>query len=495
MPITYDDVSYFNDSLRRLHELYSHGTREFLLSFVNNPMHSPYSTILACMSFAVFGINDWAPYASNLIIVLVVLFFIDFILDKTPWHWRLLCIIFTLTLPLMGYSVHEFRPDLAAGAMTGIGITLLLVPSLFPTLGRFQSVIAGVAFGLAFASKITLLPLTFIFMLAALLLASLRDMILKKEDVSIRQVITAWARCLVPALLVFLPFFAISWEHHVRYMYAVVFSAESAIWQVRGGLLKHVLYYLFGTAGKECLGQHFFILSFIIVGGLVIAHIKGKRDDFISMGLLVSGLVITYVIPTAFKIKSPFFGNTFYYTFLFTSIVSIKIVLGSLESRAARISQGVLISLTILGMVFFQFPGQTIARMSPEYKKSLVRIDQEIFTDILQLGFTQESRIFYTFAGFLDGYTLNYRLMKNGYFGQTILDLHKSDSLEAYSEFFDNVDFVVAGEFGTDYMHSWLPSGKVADSTLKLLKERKDFSQVKHYRTPNGKSYYLFKRI
>jgi hypothetical protein len=395
----------------------------------------------------------------------------------------------------MGYSVHEFRPDLAAGAMTGIGITLLLVPSLFPTLRRFQSVVAGVAFGVASVSKITLFPLTFIFMLAALLLASLRDMILKKENLGKLQVIAAWGRCLVPALVVFLSFFAISWEHHVRYMDSVVFGAEKTIWQMQGGLLKHVLYYLFGGGGKECLGQHVFILTFIIVGGLVIAYIKGKRNDFISLGLLVSGLVITYVIPTAFKIKSPFFGNTFYYTLLFTSIVSIKIVLGSLESKAAKISQGVLISLTILGMVFFQFPGRAIARMSPDYKKSLIRIDQTIFADILQQGFTQESRIFYTFAGFLDDYTLNYRLMKNGYFGQTVWDLTKSDNLEAYNEAFDSADFVVAGEFGTDYMYSWLPSGKVADSTLKVLQEREDFSQVKHYRTPNGKSYYLFRKI
>jgi hypothetical protein len=447
------------------------------------------------MSFAIFGINDWAPYVGNIIIVLIVLFFVDLILVKTPWHWRLLCIIFTLTLPLMGYSVHEFRPDLATGAMTGIGITLLLVPSLFPTSTRFQSVIAGVAFGVALVSKITLFPLTFIFMLAALLLASLRDMILNRENVRNSKIIATWTRCLVPAFVIFFSFFAISWEHHVRYMASVVFGAEKTIWQMQGGLLKHVLYYLFGGGGKECLGKHVFILTFIIVGGLVIAYIKGKRDDFASMGLLVSGLVITYLIPTSFKIKSPFFGNTFYYTLLFTSIVSIKIVLGSLESRAAKISQGMLISLTILGMVFFQFPGRALARMSPDYKKSLTRIDQTIFTDILQQGFTQESRVFYTFAGFLDNYTLNYRLMKNGYFGQTVWDLHKSDNLEAYNEAFDSADFVVAGEFGTDYMYSLLPSGKVADSTLKVLQERKDFSQVKHYRTPNGKSYYLFRRI
>jgi hypothetical protein len=252
---------------------------------------------------------------------------------------------------------------------------------------------------------------------------------------------------------------------------------------------------LTGAGAKECLGAHLLILSFIILGGLVIAYLKGKRDDFTSLVLLVVGLVITYAIPTGFKTKSPFFGNTFYYTLLYTSIVSIKIVLRSVEGSAAKVSQGVLILLTILGMVFFQFPGRAMARMSLDYKKSLIKIDQAIFADILHLGLTQQSRIFYTFAGFLDDYTLNYRLMKNGYFGQTVWDLQKSDDLEAYSDAFNNADFVVAGESGTNYMHSWLPSGKVADSTLKMLQARRDFSQVKQYRTPNGKSYYLFKRI
>ena len=94
----------------------------------------------------------------------------------------------------------------------------------------------------------------------------------------------------------------------------------------------------------------------------------------------------------------------------------------------------------------FQFPGRATVRVSQDYTKSLIRIDQVIFADTLLLGSTQESRI------------------------QTVCALLKSDNLEAYNGALDNADFVVAGEFGTDYMHSWLPNYEVADSTLELLR-------------------------
>jgi hypothetical protein len=79
--------------------------------------------------------------------------------------------------------------------------------------------------------------------------------------------------------------------------------------------------------------------------------------------------------------------------------------------------------------------------------------------DILELGLPKQAG-FYTFAGFLNAYTLNYRLMKNGYCGQTNWVLRKSDNLEVYCEFYHNADFVVAGEFGTGFMYSWLPAAR-----------------------------------
>src|ERR1700742_1393530 len=63
MDPVFDDVGYLIDGLQRLDILDRSGFHEFCQTFINSPPHSPWSTALAILSFALLGVHDWAPYA------------------------------------------------------------------------------------------------------------------------------------------------------------------------------------------------------------------------------------------------------------------------------------------------------------------------------------------------------------------------------------------------------------------------------------------------
>src|SRR5262245_14571733 len=84
--IDFDDVGYFNDGLRRLDLLYDEGVVAFVENYECQPPHSPFSSLLALASFAVFGIHDWAPYAGNGILILFLVALLDGLLrDVSSW--------------------------------------------------------------------------------------------------------------------------------------------------------------------------------------------------------------------------------------------------------------------------------------------------------------------------------------------------------------------------------------------------------------------------
>ncbi|HEY2944983.1 MAG TPA: hypothetical protein VGN09_21295, partial [Vicinamibacteria bacterium] len=85
LPPTYDDVGYLADGLSRLEVLYRDRLPGLLAEHFRHPPHSPFSSYLALAGFALFGAHDWAPYASNVIIVLALLAFVDYLLRERAW--------------------------------------------------------------------------------------------------------------------------------------------------------------------------------------------------------------------------------------------------------------------------------------------------------------------------------------------------------------------------------------------------------------------------
>ncbi len=151
MEMDLDDVVYFNDGLDRLDRLYDQGWIGFVQDYYRAPPHSPFSSLLAVVSFGVFGIHEWAPYAGNGVLIFLVIAFSDYLLrDARAWQ-RWFCFILVCSFPLVEGAVSEFRPDFAAGLLTAMGIVLILKDSLTESSWR-RRVLAGICIGLTRSS-------------------------------------------------------------------------------------------------------------------------------------------------------------------------------------------------------------------------------------------------------------------------------------------------------------------------------------------------------
>jgi hypothetical protein len=115
-----DDVGYLVDGVKRLNVLDQHGVGAFWSSLHVDPPHSLWSTTLALIGFALFGVNDWSPYVLNGSLVLI-LFFAGYSFFGSSHPINKILILATIPMmPLALTAVHEFRPDFAVGLFTAL---------------------------------------------------------------------------------------------------------------------------------------------------------------------------------------------------------------------------------------------------------------------------------------------------------------------------------------------------------------------------------------
>src|SRR3954471_2949097 len=74
--MTYDDVSYANEAAGHLRHLVAEGFPGLLRSLREVPPHSPWATGLAMLAFLVGGIDDFALYASNTVLLVIAAVFV-----------------------------------------------------------------------------------------------------------------------------------------------------------------------------------------------------------------------------------------------------------------------------------------------------------------------------------------------------------------------------------------------------------------------------------
>src|SRR5262245_47237510 len=72
-PMTHDDVNYFIEGIQRLTILRTQGFFALVSDFFHGFLHAPLLTYQAMLAYLIFGIEDWAPYVTN--VVYVVIFF------------------------------------------------------------------------------------------------------------------------------------------------------------------------------------------------------------------------------------------------------------------------------------------------------------------------------------------------------------------------------------------------------------------------------------
>jgi hypothetical protein len=154
--VDYEDVISHIDGLKRFHDLTDNSALYFIQQYLLNPPHAPLHSLQAMLSFAVFGIHDWAPYVSNAVLLFALLAGIFYVLrDFRVLSFAAGALLFLCT-PLAYHTIEEFRPDYPSAIATVWGILLYL--QFLRTSNPWLAGWAGACYGLAMLAKPPVFP-------------------------------------------------------------------------------------------------------------------------------------------------------------------------------------------------------------------------------------------------------------------------------------------------------------------------------------------------
>ncbi len=119
--ITYDDVDYFQDGLQRLNLLHEKGLIEFIKNYVRQPPHSPSASLLAAVGFILLGVHDWAPYAMNCVLVVILLWFTWSLAGGMPRLPQFILVVVTLPahLHFRHPAIHSMKGRFRRKSLNG----------------------------------------------------------------------------------------------------------------------------------------------------------------------------------------------------------------------------------------------------------------------------------------------------------------------------------------------------------------------------------------
>ena len=306
-PPTYEDSRYVTDGLSRLFEVYDHGVLAAAKSYAVNPPVSPFSSYLAMAGFAVFGTYDWAPYACNCILIFTLLFYLIHRLGGSGRWPKTMIAGFALLTPLAAFAVHEYRPDLACGLATAVGM-IELTGTALPAISRRHSILIGCWFGLALFAKPSVFPGTLVFLAAALGLSAARAWI----EGGVRHSFTLAARrgaaILAVAAAVSGVYFVVGLKYQAMYLYQNAVTKMRHQWALKGTLVDHLRYSLDGPGGKQVFGSFAPLYLILLVSAVLWAVLSRDRKGRIQIGCALGALFAGYIVPTILPAKA-LFGN------------------------------------------------------------------------------------------------------------------------------------------------------------------------------------------
>ena len=508
---TYDDVSYINNGLWRLQTFYDAGPATVLHMYREQPPHSPYSTVVSFFAFAIFGVHDWAPYAANVLLILGYFGFADYLLRGCPLWQKLVVFLLLASFPLLSWSVQEFRADHVSALLLAIGLIMVLKEPWVNSSRRHQ-VMAGVWCGLAIASKPHMFGSVGLLLGTALVLATLCDRFGSRLRASARQIAQSWAYCLIPVILIPLPHFLVGAHEVLSYIDENVFGANKDIWQTKGTLAYHLLFYLTGLGGHAAFGgtinpsptwppagipSHLLLIIIVLAAAVVRILWRRRHTEIIRAGCFALLLLGAYLIPTVLKTKSYFFGLGFQTPLLLVTILALGDLLRSERLSFRRIPAAAvgLICITCFAVAAWGWPPAN-GDFGADWVRNRREIAYGIYDGIRDNPDYINPHVYVPCAGEVNDDLLNYLARKDGRelvaYGPKTTPEDPATSLAEFNQ----AQFVVSADQGSALIADFLPQFKIQDQLNQILKSRTDYALVGRYiYHQTGLGYYLFEHI
>ena len=491
----YDDVVYFLSAADGLHSLREGGLSGLIEFAKRDHLHSPYSTLIAAMGFAVEGIRFAAPYRFNAILIAAYLAGVAYFFRKTEFLPRLLAMIFFLTPPFATMAVVEFRPDMAWA--TAIGFTAVFGMTRADLFHRTKiAAIFGALTGVALLVK----PSTFVMTLAVSLMsfgfAWFLELSRNSFGEAVRRLLPTALVALAAMVLVAGPYYAAFGEIIKNYFVESVFGENAGVWAYPGDWKVQWLFYIHGGGSNSNLGRQTLI---ILAAWLVLVALRvrnGSRQDRLQTLFLGLSALFIYCANSMLAMKTAFVGGAFYGT-LFFSLAFLGGEFFASVPKWTRIPHRdavtALAFATLAAVCIYEWPEYSRDKRNKSY-----RVAQSAVTEFLKDRQTPK-KIVLAQAGPIihENLTLFY-LARKEKVCPSMYSAAFSRSVEEFEGAIQNAEMVVAQDTDTAGSSEALPSADLQDQFVALMQSRQDFQLAKCIPIP-GKDFqwrniYLFVR-
>lgn len=474
-PATFDDVTYLLDGARRAGVLYTHGLGEVVRGYVRQPPHSPVATFMAAAGFLLFGMNEWAPYAMNSLVVLAMWGLALWLLRGRPAWQRVPCVLALATIPMVIMAVHEFRPDIPSAVLISAGVLALLDNPAPERSGR-RALFAGGLFGLAILCKPASFPATLVAMTGAVVL---RGWLVAGLNVR------AWrgeARRALPvvlgALVVAGPHMALDGVRVWRYIRFNMAGPGKSLWSSEMSFWAHLRYYIDGPGGQFMLGRFAYpLLALAAIGAAVL--VWGRRwEEARRRAALLVMLVGLYLVSTLTPVKQVFFGSPFQMLLIMTGVLSVGSVLEGFARAGRARWAGALVCgiLAVASLWTFRWPNAWGPRMRP-LAVAARQAAADLSGAIGRSADGRQVRAFMTFTGHISGPALELECMRSG---TRVVSVSRemATTIEQCAGDLAWADMVVAVDSGSGLAAERFPSAKIMDDMRLWLDRRPEWERV-----------------
>jgi hypothetical protein len=493
--LTFDDVGYAIDAAHRLAVIHDGGVYALWHGLLVDPPHSPFSTALAMLGFAVGGIDDFALYAANGLVLLAVVGFLLRVTGRRDPALALLVVLTLLTSQLAFRIIHDFRPDIPAGLCAAAMVWWFAAGVVERNLGLVMR--AGVAFGALFWIK----PSFFAHALAigffvALLGAAwiwLRDRGSTFQPRSYRAPVSF----LAIGIAVAAPYFVLAGPSIWDYFWSNTHGTAAAIWGFTpdAPLASVVRWYLLDRhATFRVLGDHFY-LSLVGLSIAIPALVRNRqRDELVKVGALLATAAASTTVIVAGRHKNEFFLASAQSMLMLAALVASAHCIEPMRGRR-RITWVctwlVLLAVAVLGSRgLHPWTVDDETRTGVAWNGRIVNTIVSAEAGVAPRAPGDPIMVFVGFAGPVSGVSIEWEALKAAV-PMDVKELYLSASLADYVAGARAADYVVIANENSNFYRK-LPSGALEPDLARWIDESPAFAPVARAATDH---YVVFRNL
>ena len=502
--VDYEDVITFLDGLKRYRALVDQpqGHLQFVYQYVTDPPHAPLHSFQAAVAFAVFGVNDWAPYASNAVLLFLFLLAFAYAAKELGLPAIIVGLVYLVLSPLSYNTIAEFRPDYPSAILTVWGVLFYL--GFLKSGSQVLCGAAGVCYGLAMLAK----PPVFLYVMAIgggpFFLELARGWRENRWGGMVSALKNAWpffAGCAVVAG----PHFAVAAGKIYNYIVLNQVGQDAHLWEFKGGWLQRVFYPLSGYGGWIALGRMWRIALGLALGaglaGLVMWRMRKPpaRWFLVSFAMVAYSYFFLVINPH----MNPYFGITFQIFLLFAGAALLGFLatmpLGLFGKLVARGGVGLILAFVALKAFPLPIRSEEVTK-GPRVTKEFLQTANQSALEILeaQSKIPSKAYVMVSTYGAISSHTLQWISDKEelGFRFQAVPyeDIAHVEKLFDVDSGKNRVDFAIVSEEAVWGVNEALPNAQTSGPLLKFLEKHPDFTQIGKVPDPQGRAYFIFKR-